>query len=99
MRRSDGKSGLGHEERFLPPRLSAGCGFSEETFAGTRANGRDGRLQIFPPLPPERGGSILKIPGRRPWTVGPTMERTFAPDLGISGGRLTPVRRAGLSPL
>jgi len=27
---------LGHEERFLPPRLSAGFGFGKKTFAGTR---------------------------------------------------------------
>jgi hypothetical protein len=32
---------LGHEERFPPTRLSAGCGFRKETLAGTRRNGRD----------------------------------------------------------
>jgi hypothetical protein len=26
---------MGKEEPFLPPRLSAGCGFSKKTFAGT----------------------------------------------------------------
>ena len=31
----------GHEERFSPTRLSAGCGFREETIAGMRRNGRD----------------------------------------------------------
>jgi hypothetical protein len=31
------RSPLGHEERFLPPRLSAGLGFGKKTFAGTRA--------------------------------------------------------------
>jgi len=31
---------IGHEERFSPPRLSAGCGFRKETIPGTRRNGR-----------------------------------------------------------
>ena len=31
----------GHEERFPPSRLSAGCGFRKETTAGMRGNGRD----------------------------------------------------------
>ena len=35
------RSALGHEERFPPTRLSAGCGFREETIAGMRRNGRD----------------------------------------------------------
>jgi hypothetical protein len=32
---------MGHEERFPPTRLSAGCGFRKETIAGMRRNGRD----------------------------------------------------------
>jgi len=32
---------MGHEERFPPTRLSAGCGFRKETIAGIRRNGRD----------------------------------------------------------
>jgi hypothetical protein len=35
------RSGVGHEERFPPTRLSAGCGFRKETIAGMRRNGRD----------------------------------------------------------
>ena len=31
----------GHEDQFPPPRLSAGCGFRKETFAGAHGNGRD----------------------------------------------------------
>ena len=30
-----------HEERFPPPRLSAGCAFRKETIAGMRRDGRD----------------------------------------------------------
>jgi hypothetical protein len=37
----------GHEERFLPPRTSAGCGFSKETFGGTRRNGEDAPIPAF----------------------------------------------------
>ena len=32
---------MGHEERFPPTRLSAGCGFRKETLAGMRRKGRD----------------------------------------------------------
>ena len=32
---------MGHEERFPPTRLSAGCGFRKETIAGMRRNERD----------------------------------------------------------
>jgi hypothetical protein len=39
----------GHEERFLPPGLSAGFGFSKKTFAGTR-----GTEKL--PCPPLGGG-------------------------------------------
>jgi hypothetical protein len=35
------KVGMEQEGRFPPPRLSARCRISQETFAGTRANGRD----------------------------------------------------------
>jgi hypothetical protein len=31
----------GHQDAFLPPRLSARYRFSQETFAGTRGNGRN----------------------------------------------------------
>jgi hypothetical protein len=35
------RSVKGHEERFPPTRLSAGCGFRKETIAGMRRNERD----------------------------------------------------------
>ena len=35
------ESVMGHEERFPPPRLSAGCAFRKETIAGMRRDGRD----------------------------------------------------------
>ena len=31
----------GHEDAFLPPRLSARCGFGKETFVGTKGNRRN----------------------------------------------------------
>jgi hypothetical protein len=39
----------GHEERFLPPRKSAGCGFGKETFAGSRCNGEDAPREAIGP--------------------------------------------------
>ena len=37
---------VGHEERFLPPRLS--CGLSKKTFAGAHGNGRDAPIAVIP---------------------------------------------------
>jgi hypothetical protein len=35
------RAGMGHEDAFSRPRLSARCRFNQETFAGTRGNGED----------------------------------------------------------
>jgi hypothetical protein len=55
---------MGHEERFPPTRLSAGCGFRKETIAGMRRNGRDA------PIAAVRGPKIepreSTISGRSP---------------------------------
>jgi hypothetical protein len=48
-RPSAGRSGVGHEERFPPTRLSAGCGFRKETIAGMRRNGRDTPIAVIWP--------------------------------------------------
>ena len=37
---------MGHEERFPPPRLSAGYAFRKQTIAGTRRNGQDAPFVI-----------------------------------------------------
>src|SRR5437868_8494082 len=50
--RSFRMSVFGHEERFPPTRLSAGCGFRKETIAGMRRNGRD------VPFPVIRGAGL-----------------------------------------
>jgi hypothetical protein len=47
-------TGLGHEERFLPTSLSAGCGFRKETIAGMRRNGRDAPKAVTRGLAIER---------------------------------------------
>ena len=39
---------MGHEERFPPTRLNAGCGFRKETIAGMRRNGRDAPVPAIP---------------------------------------------------
>jgi hypothetical protein len=38
---------MGHEERFPPTGLSAGCGFRKETIAGMRRNGRDAPIAVI----------------------------------------------------
>jgi hypothetical protein len=50
---------MGHEERFPPIRLSAGCGFRKETIARMRRNGRDASSAVIPALALERGSSTL----------------------------------------
>ncbi len=37
---------MGYEERFPPTRLSAGCGFRNETITGMRRNGRDAPIAV-----------------------------------------------------
>jgi hypothetical protein len=48
---------MGHEERFPPTRLSAGCEFRKETIAGMRRNGRDAPIPDLPAGAPERKAS------------------------------------------
>jgi hypothetical protein len=60
-------AGMGHDDAFPRPRLSARCRFSEGTLAGTRGNGRDA------PIPAVRGVAIeplgsLRVFGRLPVT-------------------------------
>ena len=50
-------TGMGHEERFPPPRLSAGYGFRKETIAGTRRNGRDAPIRVIPEVAIELPGT------------------------------------------
>jgi hypothetical protein len=42
---------MGHEERFPPTRLSAGCGFRKETIVGMRRNGEMRRKHSSSVLP------------------------------------------------
>jgi len=55
---------LGQEDQFPPPRLSAGCGFRKETFAGAHGNGRVAPIPDLPVLPRERGGSTEAVEKR-----------------------------------
>jgi len=41
-------TGLGHEERFPPPRLSGRCRFGQGTFAGASGNDEDAPEASFP---------------------------------------------------
>jgi hypothetical protein len=55
------RSSLGHEERFPPTRLSAGCGFRKETIAGMRRNGRDAPI----PAVQRQSGNLFGTRGGR----------------------------------
>ena len=72
---------MGHEERFPPTRLSAGCGFRKETIAGMRRNGREPPIPDLPALTPERAGSTHLRPScpRQRLVVSPK-KRSFASD-------------------
>jgi hypothetical protein len=56
---------MGHEERFPPTRLSAGCGFRKETVAGMRRNGRDAPIPAIhePAMEPPESTSAATIRG------------------------------------
>jgi hypothetical protein len=45
---------VGHEERFPPTKLSAGCGFRKETIAGMRRNERDAPSTVIHTLASRR---------------------------------------------
>jgi hypothetical protein len=87
---------MGHEERFPPTRLSAGCGFRKETVAGMRRNGRDA------PIP--RPGTGRFDPQKpflahaRGWSGRPGSGHSRRISAHATS-RLTPVRRAAPSPL
>jgi hypothetical protein len=49
-------TGLGHEDAFPRPRLSARCWFSQGTFARTWGNGRDAPIPVIP-------ATATKFPG------------------------------------
>jgi hypothetical protein len=70
---------MGHEERFPPTRLSAGCGFRKETIAGMRHNGRDAPIPDLPDLALERGSSDPVQ------TFGPAYEIETPAPLGLAG--------------
>jgi hypothetical protein len=40
-------TGMGHEERFSPTRLSVGSGFRKETIVGMRRNARDAPFAVI----------------------------------------------------
>jgi hypothetical protein len=53
----------GQEERFPPPRLSARCRFSQETFAGTHGNGRDAPKAVLPANSADPSGTGVSMLG------------------------------------
>src|ERR1700738_358727 len=52
------RSVKGHEDQFLPLRLSARSVIRKQTVAATRGNGRDAPIPDLPALAQKRGGSI-----------------------------------------
>ena len=47
----------GHEDQFPPRRLSACCGFGQETFAGGAGNGQDAPISALRLLDSQRGSA------------------------------------------
>jgi hypothetical protein len=83
------RSAAGHEERFPPTRMSAGCGFRKETIAGMRRNGRDapipaihatvGQMAGGPAttISPDAGKSVCFPAPRRGLLVASTASRAI----------------------
>jgi len=65
---------MGHEDAFPPPRLSVRCRFSQGTFAGTRANGRDA------PIPDAYCG---EVPGTVPRIADVSRDEHIVRDVPI----------------
>ena len=59
-----------HEERFPPPRLSAGCAFRKETIAGMYRDGRDAPKAAVPVTLIERSISTPYLPFAIPVGIG-----------------------------
>ena len=53
-------AGMGHEDAFPRPRLSARCRFSQRTFAGPRGNGRDAPTTVIRRAASNRPVSITR---------------------------------------
>src|SRR6516164_9147684 len=77
----------GHEERFPPTKLSAGCGFRKETIAGICRNGRDA------PIPDAcRGGFPLQFDT----DSGPSLRRAHLSDVPRADIRNPPPNTAAV---
>jgi hypothetical protein len=59
------KIGLGHEDQFLPPRLSGRCRLGQATFAEPSGNDEDALIRPLPPLRTQ-----VKLPTWCTTTVG-----------------------------
>ena len=78
-------AGMGHEDLFTPPRLSAGYRLRKPTLAGTQGNGQDAPIPAIrqlaartvdpgkPPFPPARSAidavSSVLHPSPRRWVA------------------------------
>jgi hypothetical protein len=96
---------VGHEERFPPTRLSAGCGFRKETIAGMRRNGRDAPIPAVPDLPGqwcprfESGRSQSQIGSRRGGGFGLRFGRDELPKRAVQKSNFAPTTEALFHPL
>src|SRR6516225_4232368 len=58
-------AGLGHEDLFTPPRLSAGYRLRKPTFAATQGNGQDAPFPTVALRPEAQGGLLVQMPRLR----------------------------------
>jgi len=83
------RSGMGHEDLFAPPRLSAGYRLGKPTFAGTQGNGRDAP------------GAVIVSPNCAIYPLSPrtvTKQRWSERTLGLCGlSRSRSIRRSPAS--
>jgi hypothetical protein len=72
---------MGHQDAFLPPRLSSRYPFSKRTLAGTQGNGRDAPKPVISDSVNRRRVSTLATIGTS--SIGPWICRSSAVD-GLS---------------
>ena len=94
---------MGHEERFPPPKLNAGCGLRKETIPGRRRNGQVAPKAVIGATPIEpssalivRSKALRRLEFPAPASFG--WEEVDAPVAGTSAG-YAHFRQSRLNPL
>jgi hypothetical protein len=82
-------TGMGHEDAFPRPRLSARCRLSQGTFAGTRGNGRDAPIVVLAESEPAPQLAFCRPPSMACAASSSTIALTIAIVAGSAGNSIS----------